>query len=86
MRRPKPPPVTELTKAQHDGWACCWCGMSLLKQGGRSAGRAEGSAGAHDLSVEVYECGPRCPERPAPGRIPRLLPQPGASGTTPSTR
>jgi hypothetical protein len=61
---PKPPPATGLNRAQYSGWACCWCGTSLLDKGARSAGRAEGSAGAHDLSVEVYECGPRCPDRP----------------------
>lgn len=62
--QPKPPPATELTRAQYDGWACCWCGQSLLQKGGRPAGRAQGRAGAHDLSVDVYECGPRCPKRP----------------------
>jgi len=57
------PPATALTRAQYSGWACCWCGTSLLGRDARSAGRAEGSAGAHDLSVEVYECEPRCPKR-----------------------
>ncbi|WP_432044140.1 hypothetical protein [Streptomyces cadmiisoli] len=61
--RLKPPPVTELDGWQYLGWHCCWCG-SLLREGARSAGRAEGHSGAHDLSIEVYECDPPCPERP----------------------
>lgn len=49
-----------LTKAQHDGWACVWCGMPLRKNA-VSAGIARGRMGAHDLSVEVYAC-PVCAE------------------------
>lgn len=68
--RPEPPPATSLTRAQYSGWACCWCHADLA-HGARSAGRAEGSMGAHDLSVEVYECGPHCPKRPKrPWRTP----------------
>ncbi|WP_406199313.1 hypothetical protein OG331_23160 [Streptomyces sp. NBC_01017] len=77
--QPKPPPATGLTRAQYSGWACCWCHTSLA-DGARSAGRAEGSAGAHDLSVEVYECGPKCPERP---RRRRRTPETDQSGGTP---
>jgi hypothetical protein len=71
--RPIPPAATSLTRAQYSGWACCWCHADL-RAGARSAGRAEGSMGAHDLSVEVYECGPRCPGRP---RRPRLAEKTG---------
>lgn len=59
----KPPRVADLTRAQYSGWDCCWC-RKRLTRGARSAGRATGSSGAYDLSVEVYECGPRCPKRP----------------------
>ncbi|WNZ11495.1 hypothetical protein [Streptomyces sp. 11x1] len=52
---PQPPPVVELTRAQSSGWACCFCGRKL-RRGAVSAGRAQGRAGAHDLSVEVYAC------------------------------
>jgi hypothetical protein len=78
-RRPKPPPATGLTYAQYSGWHCCWC-HTPLTNGARSAGRAEGSSGAHDLSVEVYECGPKCPERP---RRPWRTPENDQSGGTP---
>jgi hypothetical protein len=61
--QPKPPPATELTRAQYDGYACCWCGTSLW-QGAISVGRARGSIGAHVLDVEVYACSKRCPKRP----------------------
>jgi hypothetical protein len=55
--RPLPDAVT-LTRAQHSGWACCFCGASLAA-GGVLAGRAEGRMGAHDMSVDVYACPPR---------------------------
>lgn len=55
---PQLPPATELSRAQFDGWACVYCGADLDK-GAVSAGRAEGSVGAHDLSIEVYAC-PGC--------------------------
>jgi hypothetical protein len=67
--RPKPPAATELTRAQYDGWACCWCGKSLSQRGGVSVGRARGNSGAYVLDVEVYACSYRCPQRPA-GRAP----------------
>lgn len=60
---PKPPPARGLNGAQYAGRACCWCNTPL-RRGARSAGRAQGMSEAHDLSVEVYECGPRCPRRP----------------------
>ncbi|UOB09050.1 hypothetical protein MQE23_08295 [Streptomyces sp. HP-A2021] len=63
MSRPAPPPPTELTYGQYSGWNCCWCNASL-QAGGVSAGVSQGGIGAHGLDVEVYECGPRCPERP----------------------
>lgn len=50
------PPVRALTRAQHDGWACCWCGRSLFRCGGISAGIARGHMGAHVLDIEVYAC------------------------------
>ena len=77
--QPTPPPVDELTRAQFDGWRCCWCHADLMG-GARSAGRAQGSSGAYDLSIEVYECGPRCPERP---RRPRRALETDQSGGTP---
>jgi hypothetical protein len=59
MSRHPVPPADELTYAQYSGWACCYCGNSLM-QGGRSVGRAQGKSGAHDLSIEVYACDPVC--------------------------
>ncbi|PNG21406.1 hypothetical protein [Streptomyces cahuitamycinicus] len=53
--KPQPPAATELTRAQHDGWACCWCGKSLMS-GGVSAGISRGRMGAHALDIEVYAC------------------------------
>ncbi|MEU1304303.1 MULTISPECIES: hypothetical protein [Streptomyces] len=65
--RREPPPATSLTYAQYAGWACCWCGTSLLDvTGAVSAGIARGQAGAHVLDVEVYAC-PGCAP-PDPGR------------------
>ena len=58
MNRPLPS-ACSLTRAQYSGWACCWCGSSLLHSGGTSAGIARGSSGAHVLDVEVYAC-PNC--------------------------
>ncbi|MGW2379323.1 hypothetical protein [Streptomyces sp. NPDC001658] len=74
--RPEPPPVDQLSRAQFDGWACCWCGTRLWS-GARSAGIARGSSGAHVLDIEVYECGPRCPERPIQIRRSPETEQPG---------
>lgn len=55
--RPEPPPVRELSKAQYDGWACCWCGKGLLDAKGTvSAGISRGSSGVHVLDIEVYAC------------------------------
>ncbi|MFJ8057361.1 hypothetical protein [Streptomyces sp. NPDC096142] len=62
---PEPPPVEQLSRAQYDGWACCWCGKSLLHGSGVvSAGIARGNSGVHVLDVEVFACGPACPRRP----------------------
>lgn len=52
------PDAASLSRPVYSGWACVWCGASLALRGGVSAGRAEGHAGAHDLSVEVYACPP----------------------------
>jgi hypothetical protein len=60
---PKPPSARRLTGPQYSGHACCWCNTRLAR-GARPAGRAAGMSGAHDLSVEVYECGPDCRMRP----------------------
>lgn len=56
------PPVTSLTRAQHDGHACVWC-RSPLTHGATSAGIARGNLGAHVLDVEVYAC-PSCAHAP----------------------
>ncbi len=62
---PEPPPVERLSKAQYDGWACCWCGKSLLHDSGAvSAGIARGNSGVHVLDVEVFACGAACPQGP----------------------
>ncbi|CAM5299544.1 hypothetical protein SALBM135S_01788 [Streptomyces alboniger] len=61
--RPKPPPAKTLNGGQYLGWQCCWCDGALWR-GAESAGRAQGHDGAHDLSIEVYECGPDSPKRP----------------------
>jgi len=52
------PAADRLTRRQHQGWDCVWCGTSLWT-GAILAGRAEGSVGAVDLSIDVYAC-PRC--------------------------
>lgn len=54
----KLPPATELSRAQHSGWACVFC-HARLDKGAVSAGRAKGHIGAHDMSIEVYAC-PDC--------------------------
>lgn len=77
------PPVTALTWAQYSGWACALCGTSLASTGGVSAGRALGTSGAHDLSVEVYACPPLsgC----GPTRIPQTPARDPRAGQTPPT-
>ena len=58
--QPAPPPVRELSRAQYSGWACCWCGKSLLDvTGAVLAGISRGSSGVHVLDIEVYAC-PDC--------------------------
>jgi hypothetical protein len=54
---PEPPPPTELTYGQYQGWNCCWCGTSL-KDGGVEAGVSRGEAGTYVLDIEVYACEP----------------------------
>ncbi|MBE8471061.1 hypothetical protein [Streptomyces justiciae] len=57
---PEPPPANELGYAAYSGWACCWCGKSLLGMRGTvSAGISRGRQGAHVLDMEVYCC-PDC--------------------------
>ncbi len=53
-RRPLPP-VRDLTRGQHDGHACVWCGKPLWR-GAVSAGVSRGRSGAHVLDIEVYAC------------------------------
>jgi hypothetical protein len=55
---PPLPAARDLTRAQHDGHACVWCGKPLWR-GAVSAGIARGRSGAHTLDVEVYAC-PDC--------------------------
>jgi hypothetical protein len=62
MTRRKLPPARDLTRAQHDGRACVWCGIPLWK-GAKSAGIARGSLGVHVLDVEVFACAPHCPRK-----------------------
>lgn len=71
MSRPLPP-ANALTRAQYSGWACCWCGASLLRSGGSSVGVARGRSGAHVLDVEVYAC-PNCAPAPTISRPPHGL-------------
>ena len=51
------PDAAELPRRRYSGWACVWCGSSLMA-GGQSAGVARGQMGAHRLDVEVFECLP----------------------------
>lgn len=60
---PDPPPVGDLSKAQYDGWACCWCGSSLLSVKAVPAGVSRGSSGVHVLDIEVWAC-PGCAVAP----------------------
>ncbi|WP_107473345.1 hypothetical protein [Streptomyces sp. NRRL S-813] len=85
-RHPKPPPMDELTYAQHQGWACCWCGTSLWTAvGGISVGRSPGPNGT---SIEVYACSRLCPQRPTTQTPARPDPraQQGRAGSTASHR
>lgn len=52
------PAADRLTRRQYQGWDCVFCGTSLWA-GAVLAGRATGSVGAVDLSIDVYAC-PRC--------------------------
>jgi hypothetical protein len=73
MKTPPLPSALDLTRAQYNGWACVWCGARLDK-GAKSAGRATGQSGAHDLGIEVYAC-PACAVAPqtAPDRRPGAI-------------
>jgi hypothetical protein len=48
-----------LRRDVYSGWACIWCGKSLLNVLGVSAGIARGRAGTYVLDTEVYAC-PDC--------------------------
>ena len=81
--KPQPPPVHQLSKAQYDGWACCWCGKALWS-GAVSAGISRGRQGACVLDIEVHAC-PGCAptptiSRPSPGPDPEER-----DGAVPST-
>ncbi|GAA1008508.1 hypothetical protein ACFQWA_11825 [Streptomyces thermogriseus] len=85
MTAPEPPSALDLTYAQHAGWACCWCGKSLLGCGGVEVGIARGSLGVHVLDVQVYAC-PDCASRP-PSQAPAPAGErkdPGRGGATPA--
>jgi hypothetical protein len=57
--RPKIPPADELTYAQHQGWACVFCGAALPDA--VSVGRAFAQlGGVHTLDIEVYACKVPC--------------------------
>ncbi|MFB7499291.1 hypothetical protein ACFC09_32170 [Streptomyces sp. NPDC056161] len=59
-------PAASLTYAHYSGWACCWCGKSLLDiTGAQSTGLARGRSGAHVLDNEVYAC-PTCTGQSSP--------------------
>ena len=57
MKRQLPDAAT-LPRPQYSGWACVWCGASLMTVLARSAGVARGREDVHVLDVEVYECPP----------------------------
>ncbi|AWT43187.1 MULTISPECIES: hypothetical protein [Streptomyces] len=52
------PDAASLPRPRYSGWACVWCGHSLMNVMGVPAGRAHGWIGAHDMSVEVFQCPP----------------------------
>ncbi|MCZ9341358.1 hypothetical protein NGM37_26710 [Streptomyces sp. TRM76130] len=54
----KLPSAVDLPRARYSGWACVHCGASLRRVLAVPAGRATGSMGAHDMSVDVYQCPP----------------------------
>ncbi|MEV0183796.1 hypothetical protein AB0I54_31610 [Streptomyces sp. NPDC050625] len=56
MTRGTLPHPRNLTHRQYTGWACVWCGTSLMDVKARPAGRAVGSIGAVVMDVDVYEC------------------------------
>ncbi|MEU6279518.1 hypothetical protein [Streptomyces sp. NPDC047028] len=76
------PSALHLPRAVYSGWACAWCGASLLHTGGTSAGIARGRLGAHVLDTEVYAC-PAC--APTISR-PSHQPTSEAGGARPSTQ
>ena len=81
----KLPPATQLTGAQYNGWACCWCG-TVLKNDAVPAGRAQGRIGAHDMSIDVYAC-PACASAGTPTDTRSPSRNPGeTSGARPSTQ
>ncbi|MDX2759156.1 hypothetical protein PV729_45060 [Streptomyces europaeiscabiei] len=58
---PSPPPTSELTYGQYQGWNCCWCGVRLTT-GAVEAGVSRGGVGAHVHDNRVYAC-PDCAAR-----------------------
>lgn len=58
---PAPPPTSELTYGQYQGFNCCWCNTRLTT-GAIEAGVSRGGVGAHVHDNTVYAC-PDCAER-----------------------
>ena len=84
----EPPPIDRLTRAQTSGWACCWCGRSLMDVEAVPAGVARGQLGVHVLDSHVWAC-PDCAAMPRPIQTP-VRPAPrdssGRAGSIASTR
>ena len=55
---PSPPPTSELTYGQYQGFNCCWCN-TVLTTGAVDAGVSRGGVGAHVHDNRVYAC-PTC--------------------------
>lgn len=71
---PTPPPTSELTYGQYQGFNCCWCNTKLTT-GAVEAGVSRGGVGAHVHDNRVYACrdcatARRQPTRPAKVRKP----------------
>jgi hypothetical protein len=71
---PTPPPTSELTYGQYQGFNCCWCN-TVLTTGAVEAGVSRGGVGAHVHDNLVYACrdcvaARRQPTRPAKARKP----------------
>ncbi|WP_432136849.1 hypothetical protein [Streptomyces sp. bgisy154] len=49
------PDAATLPRAVYSGWACVWCGSSLMNVLAERAGRARAQGRPH-LDVDVYQC------------------------------